>query len=120
MSNTQKLRAIIKRAMKNGYKFPSIELREWDIGVPTPPHKFVIGIYGYIQKGLDYASLDHEDLQLEEVLLSHNFAKAYFGEKQLRKLQPDWSETQTEEAWKSHLRQAVLETDLISYYYQFI
>lgn len=101
-----KLKAVIERAIENGWDM--FGFRERDEVVWSFSHPTLI-----IQTAdEDGNSKTIENYRWQEVLFNHDFAKAYWGELGTSDLPQSYL------AWKHHLQQAVLADDVIDYYYK--
>ena len=114
-----KLKKIIEYAVERGYGYsPSkIEVKR------VPPNRGIMLAYFY---GDNYIP-SPQDYTLYEILFSHDFAKAVFGEETITYIDFE-SDNSTEtqmlpgpvKSYVYHLQQAVISKDPIDYYYQFI
>ena len=92
MNKGKKLKKVIKYAVDNGYKG------------------------NYITTFKDGLQVIHCDPV--ELLFSHDFAKAVFGEHKLKRGIPDYYKGWAN--WAYHLQQAVISEDPIEYYWDYI
>ena len=102
MTKKQVLKLAIEKAVKNGYKPVKAEI----LLIETDE----VGAYFHLQGGLNY-------LGYQEIIFSHNFAKAFWG---IGKQEKMGYKRVCYSPWKSNLQQMVLEKDPIKYLEKFL
>lgn len=94
------LKAAIEKAEKQGYELPENEDGNRDAWTVT-----LLGL----------TSTYSDDKSFQEIIFSHDFAKAFFGTERINK--GKWF---VGEKWQIHLRAMVLSPDHIKYLEQFL
>jgi hypothetical protein len=89
--NREKLKAIIEKAIKNGWTFDGYDF------------------------DADWREINWIEIQ-NDVLFSHKFAKAYFGEEEFTR--NERLDLHVQYNWQYHLQQAVISDEVIDYYYK--
>lgn len=106
MTDKEILQKVIEKAEKNGYARPIYFYSDECATIEDD---------GTIDNGEWYEN--HITYSIQQIIFSHDFAKAFWGE-ELIWITPD--EEYTDEAWKVHLQQMVLEKEPLKYLEQFI
>lgn len=96
MFQTELLKKIFQKATDNGWKAPTLDMQILTIHRSAGKH----------------TALEN---WTNGLLLSHDFAKAFFGEE--RKMKGKWFVGET---WQIHLRTMVLEEDRVAYLAKFL
>ena len=113
MTNEQILKKAIEKAVKNGWK-----------------HKFLKGKIGILiddPEWVSYAGVRIESKAgasnwqaVEQIIFSHDFARAFWGEKDNYKQHRERKDIFVNKNWQYHLQQLVLEKDPIKYLEKFL
>ena len=102
MTNEQILKKAIEKAIKNGWE---------PIKVFTPDGRWFV---------TPNSENVEEYSHIFEIIFSHDFAKAFWGEEDICEACGDRSCQHSGKGWKCHLQQMVLEKDPIKYLEEFI
>jgi hypothetical protein len=98
MKKSQILKKIIEKAIKNGYKNPMLLDKNWETVVGGLDKDYEVGVTIAYVRG---------------ILTSHNFARLFFGEERIVK--GKWF---IEYVWQYKLREAVIDDNLLEFYYK--
>lgn len=117
MTKEEILRKAIEKAVRNGYDWYGDLFKHWQI---------IIAGVGFWDEDVDsYAKSDlfgrREQWSVEEIIFSHDFAKAFWGEESIG-IGYDQGEPYDDRypAWQHHLMIMVLEENPIKYLEQFL
>lgn len=131
MTQAEKLEALVRRAIENGWRPSSLEFKLSEVRTRFPFHGLLVGfktkqasatIFGYNWEPIE--------IPVSELIFNHEFARALFGEEQRYCLNPDCFQEKSHpngscdigygfdlHAFEFHLQQAVISKDPIGYMY---
>lgn len=112
MTHEEILKKAIEKAIKNGYR------KNYGTDLQT-----IDSVMDSMMAGIDYfrgVGMGEIFPRLKEIIFSHDFAKAFFGNKSYwNEVNPNYSIVYLFE-WQYHLQQMVLEEDPIKYLERFL
>jgi hypothetical protein len=108
MKQSEKLQKVIEKAESNGYIFWNVDPKHITLNIQE-------GIFKYKKGASFYASVS-------EVIFSHDFAKAFWGDEEIDRSCAECGPTIISLGWQYHIQKLALtpEDERINYLYTFI
>jgi len=127
MTDKEILQKVIEKAEENEFNLHK-QFEVYDFYYNADKKMFIDDDYAF--NGVDERYIVHKTVSLKEVIFSHEFAKAFWGERNFTVVKPKNDPTShpreksiynyDKPAWQYHLQQMVMENEPLKYLEKFL